>query len=618
MVLVAVTALLAPPAVGEGRQRERLGRGVVAVRLDANRVYVGWRLLATDSPRVTFDVYRVMTRHPPHPIGSRTAADSTDLIDSAAPADWSIRWIVQPMVDGRPAPQAGSCTLPAKSKPRPYLAIPLRTPAGCRPGDASVGDLDGDGDYEIVLKQEQHPRDNSHAGPTGRTRLQTYKLDGKLLWQIDLGPNIREGAHYTSFVVYDLDGDGRAEVACRTADGTVDGRGRTIGDAKADHRNPRGYVLTGPEFLTIFDGRTGAALATTAYLPPRGRVKDWGDDYGNRVDRFLACVAYLDGRRPSLVMCRGYYTRSVLVAWNWRGGTLSRVWTFDSDAGGRDNRRYRGQGNHGLSVADVDGDGRDEIVYGACAIDDNGKGLYSTGLGHGDAMHVTDIDPDRPGLEVFGIHEHVRHPHGANLRDAATGKVLWSLPSRDVARGLAADIDPRHKGLECWARGGGLRGLYSCRGERIDRNGPRSCNMAVWWDGDVLRELLDGTTIAKWDSATSRTRVLLRAEGCRSINHSKANPCLVADILGDWREEVLWPSADGRELRLYTTTIPARRRMCTLMHDSVYRLSVAWQNVGYNQPAHTGFYLGAGMAEAPWPRIVPTGPAPSRPRETKP
>jgi rhamnogalacturonan endolyase len=284
--------------------------------------------------------------------------------------------------------------------------------------------------------------------------LQAYKLDGTLLWQINLGINIREGAHYTQFMVYDLDGDGRAEVACKTADGTVDGKGKVIGEPNADWRSKEGTaagkILDGPEFLTVFDGLTGAALATTNYIPARGTVADWGDRYGNRVDRFLACIAYLDGKRPSLVMCRGYYTRTVLAAWNWRDRKLTHVWTFDSDDGTPGNDVYRGQGNHNLSVGDVDGDGRDEIIYGSCVIDDNGKGLYSTGFGHGDAMHFSDIDPDRPGLEVFKANGDTANPAGIQLRDAATGNQLFGVRStgRDgVGRACALDIDPRHLGM---------------------------------------------------------------------------------------------------------------------------------------------------------------------------
>jgi rhamnogalacturonan endolyase len=333
------------------------------------------------------------------------------------------------------------------------------------------------------------------------------------------------------------------------------------------------------------------------------------------VDRFLACIAYLDGERPSLVMCRGYYTRAVLAAWNWRNGKLTHVWSFDSDDGTSGNRAYRGQGNHNLSVGDVDRDGKDEIIYGACAIDHDGTGLYSTGLGHGDAMHLSDIDPDRPSLEVWGIHEDPRHPYGANVRDAATGKVLWGEEARDVIRGLAMDIDPRYRGYECWAAG--VAGLYDCKGERISDVRPRSCNMGIWWDGDLLREILDGrggwrrrgrmggAFIDKWNYTSGTTTRLVSGGDydCVTNNGSKANPCLCADILGDWREEVIWRTRDGSELRIFTTTIPTEHRLYTLMHDPIYRLSVAWQNVAYNQPTQTGFYLGHGMAPPPRPLI---------------
>jgi rhamnogalacturonan endolyase len=463
-----------------------------------------------------------------------------------------------------------------------------------------VGDLDGDGQYEIVVKQEQRPRDNSQKGATGETKLEAYKLDGTFLWRINLGRNIREGAHYTQFLVYDLDGDGTAEMMCKTADGTVDGAGVVIGDKDADHRNKDGYILDGPEFLTVFDGRTGKALATVDYLPPRGRVADWGDNYGNRVDRFLAGVAYLDGERPSAVFCRGYYTRAVLVAWDWRDGKLTHRWTFDSNAGG--NRAYAGQGNHSLSIADVDGDGRDDIVYGACCIGSDGKGLYSTGLGHGDALHVSDLDPERLGLEVFSIHE--RKPEaGVSFRDARTGKVIWSKPSPDVGRGLVADIDPRHAGCESWASGGGLSGVWNARGEPVSQRKPRSCNFAIWWDGDTLRELLDRNIISKWNAASGTEATLLTATGCTSNNGSKATPALCADILGDWREEVILRTTDNKELRIYTTTIPTEMRLPTLMHDPQYRVAVAWQNVAYNQPPHPSFFLGDGMKMPPRPRI---------------
>jgi rhamnogalacturonan endolyase len=585
---------------------ERLDRGVVAVNQGDGKVFVGWRLLGNDLDAIAFNVYRAAGDGKPVKLNDKPIIEATSFVDAKADLSKSNSYFVRPTLKGREQPASAPFKLSANSPARQYLSIPLQTPPGYSPNDASVGDLDGDGEYEIVLHQTGRGRDNSQAGMTDEPILEAYKLDGTMLWRINLGKNIREGAHYTQFMVYDLDGDGRAEIACKTADGTVDGKGKIIGDAKADWRNERGFILSGPEYLTIFDGLTGAALATTDYVPPRGGDgSGWGDNRGNRVDRFLAAVAYLDGKRPSLVMCRGYYTRAVLAAWNWRDGKLSRVWTFDSDDGTPGAEAYRGQGNHNLSVSDVDGDGKDEIVYGACVIDDNGRGLYSTGLGHGDAMHLSDLDPTRPGLEVFNIQERFDDA-GANFRDAKTGEILWKKPSikagadgEGPGRGLALDIDPRHRGFECWVRGAQITGLFNAKGEKISEATPRSCNFGVWWDGDPLRELLDRNVISKWNWTDGSETTLLTAEGCTSNNGTKATPALSADILGDWREEVIWRTTDNKELRIYTTTIPTKHRFYTLMHDPQYRLSVAWQNVAYNQPPHTGFYLGDGMARPP-------------------
>jgi rhamnogalacturonan endolyase len=580
---------------------EKLGRGVVAVHTGGGTVFVSWRLLGTDPEDIAFHVYRTSGDEKPVRLTKEPLTKATCFVDTGVDLSKGVRYFVASVIDGKHEPRTHAALAQPTNLVRPYIAIPLKTPPGHTPGDASAGDLDGDGEYEIVVKQEERPRDNSQKGATGQTKLEAYKLDGTPLWRINLGPNIREGAHYTQFLVYDFDGDGKAEVMCKTADGTADGKGTVIGDPKADHRNADGYVLTGPEFLTVFDGLTGQALATVDYLPPRGKVSDWGDDYGNRVDRFLAGVAYLDGERPSAVFCRGYYTRAVLVAWDWRGGKLTRRWTFDSDA--PSNRAYRGQGDHSLSVADVDNDGRDDVVYGACTIGSDGKGLYSTGLGHGDALHVSDLDPERPGLEVLNIHE--RKPDcGVSFRDARTGKVIWSKLSADVGRGLAADIDPRHRGYEFWASGNGLSGMWNVCVKKVSDRKPRSCNFAIWWDGDPLRELLDRTTVSKWNWERGTESVLLTATNCASNNGSKATPALSADILGDWREEAVFRTTDNKELRIYTTTIPTEIRLPTLMHDPQYRLAVAWQNVGYNQPPHPGFFLGDGMKKPPKSRIM--------------
>jgi rhamnogalacturonan endolyase len=601
---------------------ERIGRGLVAVRTGTMEVYVGWRLLGTDPDDIAFNVYRSVDGGAPARLNDEPVTNNTDYVDAAADPIAASTYFVRPVVEGVEQAPSAAFTIPAHAPVQQYLSLPLQIPAGgvtpdgvsyaYSANDASIGDLDGDGEYEIVLKWDpSNAKDNSQSGYTGNVYLDAYKLDGTRLWRIDLGRNIRAGAHYTQFIVYDLDSDGRAEVACKTADGTVDGTGHVIGDSSQDYRNSAGYVLAGPEFLTIFEGLTGAALATTDYLPVRGTVCDWGDCYGNRVDRFLAGIAYFDGHRPSLIMARGYYTRTVIVAWDWRNGQLTRRWAFDSRDGTPGNTAYEGQGNHQLAIADVDGDGRDEIIYGAMSVDDDGMGLYTTRLGHGDALHVADMDPDRPGLEVFQPHECVPcyGPNGLEFRDARTGGLIWGVTAtRDVGRGLALDLDPRYRGYEMWGAAD-TGGMYTAQLSTPDETrGPRgvpiaatkpSINFGVWWDADPLRELLDNITISKWNWTTGTLSTLLAPAGVASNNGTKATPALSADIFGDWREEVIWRTSDNTALRIYTTTIPAANRFYTLMHDRQYRAAIAWQNVAYNQPPHPGFFLGDGMTAPP-------------------
>ncbi len=602
------------------RQMEYLDRGVVVVSEGSGTVYVGWRFWGTDSSDTVFNIYRSTAGGTAVKLNSSAITSSTNYIDNGVDTTKSNTYFVRAVVGGVETEQSESYTLGANASAQQYLGIPLQIPAGVTTpdgvtctysaNDCSVADLDGDGAYEILVKWDpSNAKDNSQSGYTGNVYLDAYEMDGTLLWRIDLGINIRAGAHYTQFLAYDFDGDGRAEVVCRTAPYTVDGKGAYVlmsGDSLADYRNSSGYILSGPEYLTVFDGMTGAALATTDYLPERGTVSKWGDSYGNRVDRFLACVAYLDGVRPSIVMCRGYYygqssyAKNFVVAWNWRDGKLTEVWSFEA-AVGQDsnvNSAYVGQGFHYVTAADVDGDGKDEIVYGACVIDDNGKGLYSTGLGHGDAMHVGDFDLNNSGLEIFEVHESASSA-GIELHDAATGTLLASIASTgDVGRGVCDDIDPDNPGAEFWCAGSSY--LYDCDGNSVGTV-PSSCNFLVWWDSDTTRELLNGTTITNYSESGETT--LLSAGGCSSNNGSKSTPCLVADIFGDWREEVIWRSTDSTELRIYTTVNLSMTRIYTLMHDSQYRQSVANQNCAYNQPTHTSFYLGTETTSVPTPNI---------------
>jgi rhamnogalacturonan endolyase len=588
----------------------------VAVPDGKGNVFVSWRLLVTDDDKVGFNVYRSSNKGKDEKITTTPVTAVTNFLDNKIDSTKSYTYYVVPVLNAKEQTASEKFTLPALAKV--YLSIPLQTPAGYSANDASVGDLDGDGEYEIIIHMTGKGHDNSQAGITDPPIFQAYKMNGTLLWQINLGKNIREGAHYTQFMVYDLDGDGSAEIAMKTADGSMDSKGNIIGDSSKDWRNRRGYILSGPEYLTVFNGRTGEAKSTVDYTPPRYGKQDpteqelkemWGDGYGNRMDRFLACVAYLDGIHPSLVMCRGYYTRTILAAWDFKKGKLEKRWVFDTNTKG--NEKYAGQGNHNLTVADVDGDGRDEIVYGQMTVDDNGKGLYSTGIGHADALHVSDLDPSRPGLEVFSIQERFGDA-GANFRDAKTGEVIWKKASvkagedgEGPGRGLALDVDPRYPGFESWVAGAGIRGMFDSKGNVISERTP-ACNMGIFWDGDVLSEILNGVNISKWIYDSSKTQTLFdgRNFDCVSNNGTKSNPCLSADLFGDWREEIICRTRDSKELRIFSTTIPTDKKFYTLMQDPQYRLSIVWQNVAYNQPPHTSFFMGEGMKEPAKPNIV--------------
>ncbi len=603
-------------------QMERLSRGVVAVRTSGSQVYVGWRLFGNEGSGTGFNLYRASNGGSPTLLNGTPLTSSTNFVDTSAPTTQSNAYTVRAVVNGVEQSASAAFTLPANAPTRQYLEIPLQIPPGgttpsgenytYTANDLSVGDLDGDGELEYVLKWEPtNARDNSQSGYTGNVYLDAYELNGTRLWRIDLGRNIRAGAHYTQFQVYDFDGDGRAEVMCKTADATRSGTGQVIGNANADHRNSGGYILTGPEFLTVFNGQNGAILATANYVPARGNVGDWGDTYGNRVDRFLAGVAYLDGQRPSAIFSRGYYTRAVIAAWDFRNGQLTQRWVFDSNASG--NGAYAGQGNHNLSIADVDQDGRHEIIFGAATIDDNGARMYASGLGHGDALHVGDFIPSRAGLEIWGIHEPNNQP-GADLRDARTGARIFATPNNNgvegPGRGVAADIWSGNAGAEYWGAGPNMGNLRNSSGASIGRN-PGSANFLAWWDADTVRELLDGNHVDKYGTG-SDTR-LLTADGTTSNNGTKSTPALSGDVLGDWREEVILRTTNNAALRIYTTTHVASNRIYTLLHDPQYRVAIAWQNTAYNQPPHPGFFIGANMPTPPTPNIVIVGGTPTDP-----
>ena len=564
-----------------------LDRGVGAVRQADGSAFVSWRLLKSDPKGAAFDVYRNGKKLNETPL----TKGGTWFIDKQ-PEEGAVYEVRCKMDEGRRKKEDGRhqpSSLSLQTSAIGYIAVPLQKPDEMHSAnDATVADVDGDGQYEIILKWDPwNSHDNSHDGMTDATLIDCYRLNGERLWRIDLGRNIRSGAHYTPFIVYDLDGDGRAELRVKTADGTRDAKGKVIGDSLADYRNPAGRILTGPEYLSVFNGMTGEVMDTKPYVPERGDVNSWGDNRGNRSERYLAAVGYFGGRTASAVFCRGYYTRSVLAAWDWNGRELKQRWVFDTN--NPQWASYAGQGNHNLRVADVDGDGWDEITYGSMAVDHDGTGLYNTGMGHGDAIHLI-ADHKDGQLYIWDCHENKRD--GSDLRNAKTGEVVFQVKSTtDVGRAMAADIDPTNPGTEMWSIDS--RGVRDMKGEVIDHINPRalSINFGIWWDGDLLRELLDRSTITKYDWQTNSAKVLQRLDG-QFNNGTKQNPCLSADIVGDWREEVITRNRESTELHIYVSTIPTDYRIDCLMQDIPYRLSVATENVGYNQPPETGFYLG--------------------------
>jgi rhamnogalacturonan endolyase len=598
-IALALGLLLSAASLWAQARMEKLDRGVVAVRTSSSQVYVGWRMLGTEAYSVGYNVYRAGTK-----LNSSPITNSTNYLDSTSS---NSTYTVRAVVGGVEQSDSPSVSVWAQN----YLQIPLSIPAGgsntsgsytYAVGDCSAGDLDGDGQYEIVLKWDpSDAKDNSQSGYTADVYLDAYQMSGTRMWRIDLGKNIRAGAHYTQFQVYDYASNGKAVVMCKTAPGTKDGTGAYLSKGPAagannatDYRNSDGYVLSGPEWLTVFDGQTGKELATVNYNPARGTVGDWGDTYGNRVDRFLAGTAYLDGKHPSAIFCRGYYTRCVIAAWDWNGTTLSQRWVFDSNNSGYSG--YMGQGCHSLTIGDVDGDGYDEIVYGACCIDHNGAGKYTTGLGHGDALHMSKMDPARSGLQVWQAHE--SSGAGATYRDAGTGAIIFQQKfSGDTGRACASNVSTSVKGYQMWS--GVNSNLYNTAGSSIGTK-PGSTNFAIWWEAGLTRDLLNSNVISNYAGTT-----LLTASGCTSINGTKSTPCLSADLLGDWREEVVFPTTDSKYLRIYTTTAVTTNRLFTLMHDRQYREAIAWQNTAYNQPPHPSFYLGYGMTlPVPLPNIV--------------
>lgn len=714
-------------------QLEHLSRGLVAAKAP-DGIFLSWRLMLdevngysdTGLTGVNFNLYKndEFLAH---------ITDSTNYLDRKGIMD-DLYYVESELPDG----SRGEKSAPVKAfeSGENYIDIPLMVPeAGVTPAgqsftynanDMSVGDVDGDGEYEYIVKWDPtNSKDVSHTGYTGKCLIDCYKLDGTILWRLDMGCNIRAGAHYTQFMVYDFNGDGKAEISVKTAPGTKMTRynpDRTVKsetyitmpkediqagcsheddyrmsregyfdhmvevfmgwrnhkEVKAGHwpetleecfgmetkysyplskkdatelvnyfidvyakeRNEKnnlrafeGFVLEGPEYLTMFAG-DGMELETIRF--PYDRVDDgllWGDytmrriEPGNRVDRFLSGVAYLDGERPYLIICRGYYTRATVTAYSFFNGSFEKYWSIDSgfvpvsnpfNAGPHETKGsdpvygiLAGQGNHSLSTADVDGDGCQEIIYGAAVIDHDGSILYScygylpdgtyAKFGHGDAMHVADIDPDRPGLEIFSVFEAGIHaPYGYALRDAKTGEVIFGeYAERDLGRCMIGDINPDVRGLECW-----VYKVQSCTGEELDKK-PLGTNQSIRWAADMSTQILDGDNIFGSHQGVINDHIhgiMLKPEGVKTNNGTKGNACLIADIFGDWREELLLRKADNSAIRIFINTDITNHKIFTLMHDIQYRTAIAWQNNCYNQPGYTKFYF---ATDTDWKYVLP-------------
>ena len=676
VTFLALIALCSQAQVTPTSQMEKLDRGLVAVPTSTTANFISWRLLGTDDKAsTTFDLLRDGTV-----IASNLKVSNYQDTQGSATA----RYQVVTKVNGTETEQSAE-VMPWGKK---FLTLTLNRPATgsgggtYTPNDMSVGDVDGDGQYELFVKWDpSNSHDNSQSGKTDNVYIDCYKIANgevsddrltncQLLWRIDLGKNIRAGAHYTQFMVYDFDNDGKAEMMCKTATGSKDGQGNYVNQAATDatvkghdnttdYRNSDGHVLSGPEYLTVFDGLTGKALHTTWYLPGRagtgsktstergdelGKVSTfpnsfWGDNYGNRSERYLAAVAYINGAdKPACgIFCRGYYTQAyvwavsfdgtrlhtewlhcspsntqwLVFASKWADGQAGLTYTIDGDQikripiktastntsgrSGGSNTLY-GNGNHNMSIADVDGDGCDEILWGSAALNNDGTLLYATGFGHGDAIHVGKMIPEKDGYQVFQVHE--ENPYGWDLHDAKSGEILFSSTgSDDNGRGLAADLTGKD-GWEFWSSNNRNPRSATTGKEVISKS--CSVNFRIYWDGSIQDQLLDGgygnetVKITKYQGGNFATVIEMgnSYNNPQTCNTTKRTPCLQADIFGDWREElILWNLNNPAEINIYTTWTPTNYAVPTLMHDHTYRMGIAWQNTAYNQPPHLGYYL---------------------------
>lgn len=630
------------------RQMEKLDRGLIAIKTDGG-VYLSWRLFDSEDnifgsadKNVSFNVYRDGKK-------ISEVATKTNYVDSTVGKNYS----VAPVINGVEGEKCNAVTVYNNS----YFDIPLLKPddetiydpSGTElatysffPADCSTGDVDGDGEYEIIVKWTSSEHDVGSPGNpaySGTVHLAAYKLDGTKLWKndIELGKNVYSSAHTVQFLVYDFDGDGKSEVMCQTSLGSKDGQGKYVSNAAqtdeeikaiTDEENStadyRGYgrITEGKEFLTVFNGETGVAMDTINLPTTRGSENgvDYGDDFGNRSNRFVSDIAYLDGEKPYAIYLRGYYfgrngkQRTSIAGISWDGTALSPTYRFDTQKGQEGYYdgayQYIGNGNHNCTVADVDNDGKDEFITGALCMevnDDNEfRPKWCTYLQHGDALHIGNYDPTHTGFEFFTVHEDsgtnslsgndITLDFGMSVIDAETGNIMFHEgASADTGRGVMANVGAGGY-YQIWSAKNSARQSnggtdFTTATSLTGRNTP-SMNFRIFWDGDLYDNLLDGANITDWNGRNMSNIFSARNYDCVSINGTKANPSLQADLFGDWREEVVYPTTNGTALRVFSTTDTTDYKIKTLMQDPVYRSGVAAEQTAYNQPPHVGFYMG--------------------------
>lgn len=599
-----------------------LNRGLMAVNLQSSGRsgnLVSWRIRENDPEGYSYKLYRGTSAKTQRSTvnGGKAIKGKSNFFDTSGTASYFYRLEVLDE-EGNVVDSMVS----AKTWANQTMTIPTRTPIDTRglnatytPNDASYCDMDGDGEYEIILKWDpSNSKDAASDGTTSDTYFDCYKMDGTMLWRINQGPNIRSGAHTTPFIAWDLNGDGFGEFVIKTAPGTIDGNGNYVvmgnDDPLQNCLSGRGKPDKGPEYLTVFDGMTGAEISTIKYHTDYAAgLNYWGDSKQNRSERYTACLAYLDGknRNPSAIFNRGYYSGAFVGAYDFDGYTLKERWVSRNTSSGKG---LWGEGAHWLTAADLDNDGLHEIQFGSAALDHDGKLLYRTGLGHGDAFHIGDFLTNRPGLEMFMCHE--SKPYGVDLRDAKTGEILLHVTAGgDTGRGLAAHFDSSQQSAQF---------IYSASGQMMNLDGGTvnadswaigssgaGINCRIYWDGDLFDEFFDKSIIAHWNP-TGKGFDRIKVNGGNYVwgtlcNGSKHNPCVMGDMLGDWREEIVAYDNANNSLEINATSYESAYPVPHLMDDIQYRENVVSQNVGYNQPPHLSYdpavYFGVIKVERP-------------------